>query len=850
MQPELRRPLRQVFDANLQPVAAALNLSVTDPNSFTVARTTVVADATGVASWAVPTSTEPTLGTWTLTATTAAGDATQSRTFSLAEYTLPTFSVSVQPAAGYLLPSSAAAAGAVTAAFTSGAPVQGTVTINLYQQSSLAGGSVGLSKLPGAGVAGAAASPAPGGGAGPTATLLATSSAPISGSAQYSLQLPAAGSKLAVAWGSPLLVQATVTDGATGETQSAAAVVATSTAPFTAAFSGPAAFKPGLPWRGMLTVANPDGTPRDGPATVAVSALYAGNATPALPPTLAVTVAGGAAPLSLTVPLPPPSCCTAGAYSPTSCCVTSLRLTYAPLGGASATASSSGGAAPYATLSVPAAAAAAGVADYLDLGPQSVASGAPSWLPASTQAGAAVSWALLGAGGVLKAGVAAPGSALALGPLPSPQALGPSPTLLAFVSAGGGLAMDWAPLSVSAALPLSVIANFSQSACRPGDAVAARAVAAPGAAVFFTAVDASLDLLSVRLGLSASTMDPAALLAQAAAATSAAATSLWQQPRWGFSGCWGAGTPADSANALVFSPASLPACTVFRPGGVMLGLAAGAVAAAAIPAASADSAAKQAAAATAAPAVRVRTLFPETWLWLNATAGAGGSVTVPTTAPDTITSWRLSAWASLPGTGVGVAANASLSVSQPLYITPSLPYSVVRNETVTLPVGVYSNVSQALSVTVSLAAAPWFVAASALTVTVVVPPRGSGSAAFAVTAVGLGTQTIAFSATTGDPALADATQRSLLVVAEGFPVSVTQTALVNGSSTVTLSSPLPAGYVNGSEAATLSVVGDLMGTTLQNLGNLIQVPFGCGGAWRPKPIWENPGAPRIPSVLS
>ena len=73
-----------------------------------------------------------------------------------------------------------------------------------------------------------------------------------------------------------------------------------------------------------------------------------------------------------------------------------------------------------------------------------------------------------------------------------------------------------------------------------------------------------------------------------------------------------------------------------------------------------------------------RTLFPETWLWVHADVDASGALTLPATAPDTITSWQLSAFATHATLGAG-AQHGPLSLSPlhalPLFLFPPfLPY--------------------------------------------------------------------------------------------------------------------------------------------------------------------------------
>ncbi|KAK3746372.1 hypothetical protein QZH41_006302 [Actinostola sp. cb2023] len=57
-----------------------------------------------------------------------------------------------------------------------------------------------------------------------------------------------------------------------------------------------------------------------------------------------------------------------------------------------------------------------------------------------------------------------------------------------------------------------------------------------------------------------------------------------------------------------------------------------------------------------AAVTKIRSLFPETWLWVDVNASSAGEAEVSTSVPDTITSWVASAFAVSPKTGFGIAA--------------------------------------------------------------------------------------------------------------------------------------------------------------------------------------------------
>ncbi|GAA6090117.1 alpha-2-macroglobulin-like protein 1 isoform X2, partial [Tachysurus ichikawai] len=77
----------------------------------------------------------------------------------------------------------------------------------------------------------------------------------------------------------------------------------------------------------------------------------------------------------------------------------------------------------------------------------------------------------------------------------------------------------------------------------------------------------------------------------------------------------------------------------------------------------------------------------------------------------------------------------------------------------------------------------------------------------------------------------DTVIKKLLVLAEGTTQYKSFNELLCPSDNViekTVSVTLPEVFVEGSEIAFVSVLGDLMGRALQNLASLLAMPYGCG----------------------
>ncbi len=66
--------------------------------------------------------------------------------------------------------------------------------------------------------------------------------------------------------------------------------------------------------------------------------------------------------------------------------------------------------------------------------------------------------------------------------------------------------------------------------------------------------------------------------------------------------------------------------------------------------------------------------------------------------PHTITEWTANAFCTNTETGLGLAAPASVKAFQPFFVSYTLPYSVIRGESIPLPVTVFNYLSECLAV--------------------------------------------------------------------------------------------------------------------------------------------------------
>ncbi|XP_034230056.1 pregnancy zone protein-like isoform X2 [Thrips palmi] len=246
----------------------------------------------------------------------------------------------------------------------------------------------------------------------------------------------------------------------------------------------------------------------------------------------------------------------------------------------------------------------------------------------------------------------------------------------------------------------------------------------------------------------------------------------------------------------------------------------------------------------AAPPPRLRTLFPETWLWESFNAGADGNVTLKRIVPDTITSWVVSALAIDPVQGLGLSEPTKLTVFRPFFAALNLPYSVIRGETVQVPVIVFNYMDQDTTATVTLhnelgefefagnatGGRVRREGAGSQTRQVTVPRQGAASATFDITPKKVGHVALKVTAV-GDKA-GDAVERPLKVKAEGETQYRNKAVPVSLGKEKTFKAIVPLEFpentVPDSETVEVSAIGDVLGPSTANLDTLIRMPFGCG----------------------
>ncbi|XP_037060065.1 alpha-2-macroglobulin-like protein 1 [Peromyscus leucopus] len=244
---------------------------------------------------------------------------------------------------------------------------------------------------------------------------------------------------------------------------------------------------------------------------------------------------------------------------------------------------------------------------------------------------------------------------------------------------------------------------------------------------------------------------------------------------------------------------------------------------------------------------QVRQYFPETWLWELFPVGNSGNKVVQVTVPDTITEWKAMTFCTSQSRGFGLSPTVGLTAFQPFFVDLMMPYSVVRGESFRLTATVFNYLKDCIRIQTHLGPSDEYRVES----------RADGQASsclcadeaktfhWDVTAVKLGHVNFTVSTEIVDSdelcggrkgvvpnrGRSDTLIKPVLVKPRRSPVEKTHSSLLCPKGEVasdSVSLELPVDTVPDSAKAYVTALGDIMGTALQHLDGLVQMPGGCG----------------------
>uniref|UniRef100_A0A2K5CR88 Alpha-2-macroglobulin like 1 n=1 Tax=Aotus nancymaae TaxID=37293 RepID=A0A2K5CR88_AOTNA len=240
---------------------------------------------------------------------------------------------------------------------------------------------------------------------------------------------------------------------------------------------------------------------------------------------------------------------------------------------------------------------------------------------------------------------------------------------------------------------------------------------------------------------------------------------------------------------------------------------------------------------------QVRQYFPETWLWGFVSYWEAVHVTVP----DTITEWKAMSFCTSQSRGFGLSPTIGLTAFKPFFVDLTLPYSVVRGESFRLTATIFNYLKDCIRVQTDLYKSHEYQLESwaGSQTSSCLCANEAKTYHWNITAVKLGHVNFTISTKILDSnepcggqkgfvpqkGQSDMLIKPVLVKPEGVLVEKTHTSLLCPKGKVvseSVSLEVPADVVPDSTKAYVTVLGDIMGTALQNLDGLVQMPSGCG----------------------
>uniref|UniRef100_A0A8D2NIM6 Ovostatin n=1 Tax=Zonotrichia albicollis TaxID=44394 RepID=A0A8D2NIM6_ZONAL len=203
-----------------------------------------------------------------------------------------------------------------------------------------------------------------------------------------------------------------------------------------------------------------------------------------------------------------------------------------------------------------------------------------------------------------------------------------------------------------------------------------------------------------------------------------------------------------------------------------------------------------------------------------------GKASISYTIPDTITKWKASAFCVEGVAGFGMSVPATLTALQPFFVDLTLPYSIIRGEDFLLRATVFNYLDHCIKISVSLSDSLDYqaklisseddgcvCAKQRKTYVWNIFPKAIGNVVFSITAETKDDEACGDKAPRNiSIAYRDTQIRTLLVEPEGLRREETQNSLI----------------CFYDSACEMEITGDIMGTAMQNLHQLLQMPFGCG----------------------
>ncbi|MCD6309819.1 MAG: hypothetical protein J7M18_03835 [Candidatus Eremiobacteraeota bacterium] len=220
---------------------------------------------------------------------------------------------------------------------------------------------------------------------------------------------------------------------------------------------------------------------------------------------------------------------------------------------------------------------------------------------------------------------------------------------------------------------------------------------------------------------------------------------------------------------------------------------------------------------------RIREYFPET-LYYNpqVITDENGRAKITLNMADSITTWRLSAFASSLFGAMG-NNTAPMRVFQDFFIDIDLPVTLTQNDEISIPIAVYNYLPASQKVKLTMEQSDWFKLMDDPEKTIELKKDQVSVVYYRIKALKLGINKLTVHAEGSK--LSDAIRRSVEVVPDGELHLFTKSDRLTGP--VVARVPIPKSTIPGSARILVTIYPGVISQVVDGLDKILRMPFGC-----------------------
>lgn len=223
------------------------------------------------------------------------------------------------------------------------------------------------------------------------------------------------------------------------------------------------------------------------------------------------------------------------------------------------------------------------------------------------------------------------------------------------------------------------------------------------------------------------------------------------------------------------------------------------------------------------PAPRIREFFPETlFVAPEVVTDEKGRATLTIPLADSITTWRLTAFASSVLGKMG-NATAGIRVFQDFFVDIDAPVSLTQGDVVSIPVAVYNYLPEAQTVSLRLEKADWYEQMDGDTREIKMGPNEVTGVSFQIRAKSPGSFPLTVFAQGSK--LSDAIRRSIAVMPDGREFTSVKSDQLRG--TVKAVVDVPADAIDGASKMLVTLYPGVFSQVVEGLDSILRMPGGC-----------------------